>query len=181
MRGWLDKQMPWFAPHDGIPGRPAEFSDAAIQFCLTIKVLLKLPLRQTTGVVASLLTMTDLDWTVPEYTTLCRPLPGRRIRRMLPRRGKRGTGCPDPLPPCGWASQPARGQHRHRPAPVSSCWTMAGGRLASTVFKKQPYYLPGCDIYSNDGGQTSGKFHQFDGCDLAIPDRIGPGYARYAA
>jgi len=25
------------------------FSDAAIQFCLTIKVLFKLPLRQTTG------------------------------------------------------------------------------------------------------------------------------------
>jgi hypothetical protein len=31
------------------------FSDAAIQFCLTIKVLFKLPLRQTTGMVASLL------------------------------------------------------------------------------------------------------------------------------
>jgi hypothetical protein len=28
---------------------PAVFSDAAIQFCMTIKVLFKLPLRQTTG------------------------------------------------------------------------------------------------------------------------------------
>ena len=43
---WLDKEMMWLAPHDGRPGRPAVFSDAAIQFCLTIKVLFMLPLRQ---------------------------------------------------------------------------------------------------------------------------------------
>ena len=43
---WLDKDMMWLAPHDGRPGRPAVFSDAAIQFYLTIKVLFKLPLRQ---------------------------------------------------------------------------------------------------------------------------------------
>ena len=48
------------------------FSDATIQFCLTIKVLFKLPLRQTTGMVASLLKMANLDWAVPDYTTLCR-------------------------------------------------------------------------------------------------------------
>ena len=76
MRGslliWLDKDMTWLAPHDGHPGRPAVFSDTAIQFCLTIKVLFKLPLRQTTGMVASLLKMVGLDWAVPDYTTLCR-------------------------------------------------------------------------------------------------------------
>ena len=69
---WLDKDMTWLAPPDGSPGRPAVFSDTAIQFCLTIKVLFKLPLRQTTGMVASLLKMADLDWPVPDYTTLCR-------------------------------------------------------------------------------------------------------------
>lgn len=51
------------------PGRPAVFSDAAIQFCLTIKVLFKLPLRQTTGMVVSFLKMANLDWTVSDYTT----------------------------------------------------------------------------------------------------------------
>ena len=61
---WLDKDMSWLAPPDGKPGRPAMFSDDAIQFCLTIKVLFKLPLRQTTGMVASLLKMADLDWAV---------------------------------------------------------------------------------------------------------------------
>jgi len=69
---WLDKDMTWLAPPDGSPGRPAVFSDAAIQFCLSIKVLFKLPLRQTTGMVASLLKLADLEWAVPDYTTLCR-------------------------------------------------------------------------------------------------------------
>ena len=54
--------MTWLAPHDGSRGRPAVFPDAAIRFCLTIKVLFKLPLRQTTGRVASLLKMADPDW-----------------------------------------------------------------------------------------------------------------------
>ena len=67
---WLDKDMTWLAPPDGSPGRPAVFSDAAIQFCLTIKVLFKLPLRQTTGMVASLLNLADLDWAVPNYTVI---------------------------------------------------------------------------------------------------------------
>ena len=44
---WVDKEMTWLAPRDGRPGRPAVFSDAAIQFCLSIKALFKLPLRQT--------------------------------------------------------------------------------------------------------------------------------------
>jgi hypothetical protein len=37
-----------------------------------IKVLFTLPVRQTTGMVARLLKMADLDWAVPDYTTLCR-------------------------------------------------------------------------------------------------------------
>ncbi len=69
---WLDKEMTWLAPPDGRPGRPAVFSDTAIQFCLTIKVLFKLPSRQTTGMVASLSGMANLDWAVPDYSTLCR-------------------------------------------------------------------------------------------------------------
>jgi hypothetical protein len=51
---WLDKEMAWHAPCEGRPGRRPVFSNAAIQFCLSITVLLKLPLRQTTGMVAIL-------------------------------------------------------------------------------------------------------------------------------
>lgn len=69
---WLDKEMDWYAPHEGRAGRPPVFSNVAIQFCLSIKVLFKLPLRQTAGMVASLLRLAGLDWPVPDYSTLCR-------------------------------------------------------------------------------------------------------------
>ena len=69
---WLDREMSWRAPHEGRPGRPPVFSDAAIQFCLPIKALFELPLRQTAGMVASLLQLAGLDWPVPDFSTLCR-------------------------------------------------------------------------------------------------------------
>ncbi|SDY91015.1 IS5 family transposase, partial [Citreimonas salinaria] len=69
---WVDKEMAWLAPHEGRLGRPPVFSDAAIQFCLSIKVLFKLPLRQTAGMVASLLRLAGLNWSVPDFSTLCR-------------------------------------------------------------------------------------------------------------
>jgi hypothetical protein len=69
---WVDEEMTWLAPREGLPGRPAVFSDAAIQFCLSIKVLFKLPLRQAAGMVASLLRLAGLDWSVPDFSTLCR-------------------------------------------------------------------------------------------------------------
>ena len=69
---WLDKDMAWHAPHEGRLGRLPVFSDLAIQFCLSIKVLFKLPLRQTAGMVASLLRLAVLDLPVPDYWTLCR-------------------------------------------------------------------------------------------------------------
>ena len=69
---WLDKDMVWRAPKAGRPGRPPVFSDAVIQFCLMVKVLFGLPLRQTTGMVASILQMARLDWSVPDFSTLSR-------------------------------------------------------------------------------------------------------------
>ena len=69
---WFDPQMEWLAVPRGGRGRPATFSDAAIQTCLTLKALFGLALRQTTGLVASLLKLADLDWLVPDFSTLCR-------------------------------------------------------------------------------------------------------------
>jgi Transposase DDE domain len=70
---WLDREMEWLAPASGQPGRPQTYSDAAIQFCLSLKVLFGLALRQTIGMVASLLKMAGLeDWPVPDFSTLCR-------------------------------------------------------------------------------------------------------------
>lgn len=48
---WLDEGISWFAASSGKRGRSPQFSDAAIQFCLTIKNLFGLALRQTTDFV----------------------------------------------------------------------------------------------------------------------------------
>jgi len=69
---WFDLEVDWTAKPTGRRGRQPLYSDAAIQACLMIKVLFGLPLRQTTGFVQSLLNLADLDWEVPDYSTLCR-------------------------------------------------------------------------------------------------------------
>lgn len=69
---WFDPGMQWLSAPSGRPGRPLRFSDSAIELCLTLKALFGLPLRQVTGLVASLLKLAGLDWLVPDYTTLCR-------------------------------------------------------------------------------------------------------------
>lgn len=62
--------MPWHAPATGKRGRRPEYSDAAIQICLTMKVLFGMPLRQTIGFAESLLRLAELDWKVPDFRTL---------------------------------------------------------------------------------------------------------------
>ena len=69
---WFDPEIAWEASPSGRRGRQQSYSDAAIQACLTLKVLFGLPLRQTTGFVASLLELVGLDWSVPDFSTLCR-------------------------------------------------------------------------------------------------------------
>lgn len=46
---WVDKDMAWRAPRDGRPRRPAVLSDAAMQFCLSTKILFKLPCARPPG------------------------------------------------------------------------------------------------------------------------------------
>ena len=69
---WLDKEMAWHATHEGRPGYPPVFSNAAIQFCSSVKVLFKLPLRQWLPVSCA-----RRGWTGPFPATL-RCAAGRR-------------------------------------------------------------------------------------------------------
>jgi len=85
---WFDPEMVWVPPPGGKRGRQQRFSDAAIQACLTLKVLFGMPLRQTTGFVQSLLRLVGLDWAAPDYSTLCRRQ--KTLNVSLPYRG--GTG-----------------------------------------------------------------------------------------
>lgn len=61
--------MEWLAAPSGRRGRPATFSEGAIQACLTLKALFGLPLRQATGLLASFLKLAKLDWPVPDFST----------------------------------------------------------------------------------------------------------------
>ena len=69
---WFDPELAWQAAPSGRSGRPAVFSDAAIQFCLTLKCMFGLGMRQATGLAESLLKLAQLDWNVPDYSTLSR-------------------------------------------------------------------------------------------------------------
>ncbi len=69
---WLDQSMQWLGTPNGKRGRSPIFSDAAIQFCLSIKCLFGQPLRKTLGMVQRLLQLAKLDWPVPDFSTVCR-------------------------------------------------------------------------------------------------------------
>jgi len=69
---WFDPDMVCVPPPTGTRGRQPQYSDAAIQTCLTMKVLFGMALRQTTGFVENLLRLVGLDWSVPDFSRLSR-------------------------------------------------------------------------------------------------------------
>lgn len=69
---WLDKDMCWHGSASGKRGRSPKYSEAAIQFCLTIKGLFNLALLQAMGMAQSLLKLAGLDWQVPDFSTVSR-------------------------------------------------------------------------------------------------------------
>lgn len=68
--------------------RQPAYGDAAIQTCLTIKVLFGMAPRQTTGFVEGLLSLICLDWTVPDFSTLSRRQ--KTLKVNIPYRGSDG-------------------------------------------------------------------------------------------
>ena len=85
---WFDPEMTWEARPTGKRGRQPTYSDAAIQTCLTMKVLFGMALRQTTGFVESLLQLSGLDWSVPDFSTLSRRQ--KTLAVNIPYRGSEG-------------------------------------------------------------------------------------------
>ena len=85
---WLDDSLwkQWYA--QGPPQRGAQFvySDQTIEWILTMRLLLRLPLRQTQGFIQSLLDLMPLALAAPDYSTL-----SRRPRVL-------GGGVADPMP-----------------------------------------------------------------------------------
>jgi transposase len=85
---WFDPEMIWVPPPTGKRGRQPEYSDTAVQTCLTMKVLFGMALRQTTGFVESLLRLVGLDWAVPDFSTLSRRQ--KTLAVNTPYRGSQG-------------------------------------------------------------------------------------------
>src|ERR1700681_3716806 len=54
------------------PGRQARYTDAAIQTTLMARTAFKLALRQTEGLMASVITLMDLTISAPDHTTISR-------------------------------------------------------------------------------------------------------------
>ena len=81
----FDPAMIWEAAPTVKRGRQPYCSDAAIQPCLTIRVLIGMALRQTTGFVESLLHLIELDWAVPNFSTLSRRQ--KTLKVNIPYRG----------------------------------------------------------------------------------------------
>ena len=85
---WFDPDMIWAATPTNKRGRQPVYSDAAVQTCLTMKVLFGMALRQTTGFVESLLRLISLDWDVPDFSTLSRRQ--KTLAVNIPHRGSQG-------------------------------------------------------------------------------------------
>jgi len=66
---WFDPEARWLAAPTGKRGRQPVFTDTVIRVCLTLKALFGVQLRQTAGMVPSLLKLARLDWPLPDHRT----------------------------------------------------------------------------------------------------------------
>ena len=71
---WLsaDAVDGWRPAPSGRPGGPRKFSDFAIETALTLRLVFRLPLRQTEGFLRSVLALLGTDLEAPDHTTLSR-------------------------------------------------------------------------------------------------------------
>ena len=71
---WLspDAIAAWTPGLSGRPGGPRKFSDHAIETALTLRLVFRLPLRQTEGFLRSVLTLLATGLDAPDHTTLSR-------------------------------------------------------------------------------------------------------------
>jgi IS5 family transposase len=71
---WLspEARAAWIGPRSGRPGGQQRFSNLAIETAMTLRLVFRLPLRQTEGFVRSILTVMRTSLDAPDHTTLSR-------------------------------------------------------------------------------------------------------------
>jgi Transposase DDE domain len=73
----------WTPPMTGKRGAQPVYSDVAIETALSLRLLFRLPLRQTEGFLHSILTLMDVTLPCPDHTTLSRRHATVAIRRQI--------------------------------------------------------------------------------------------------
>ena len=89
----------WKAQPRTTPGGQRHYSDLAIETALTLRAVFRLALRQSEGLIASIMELLEIDLPVPDHTTLSRRACGLTIcksradwlRRASPHRRQHGT------------------------------------------------------------------------------------------
>ena len=76
---WCGPALSLEAAPTGKHGRRRDYGDAATQFCLTMKALIGMALRQMTVFIESLLRLIGLDWAAPDLSTLSRRQKMRKV------------------------------------------------------------------------------------------------------
>ncbi len=81
---WLsaDATDAWKPSPSGRPGGQRRFSDLAIETALTLRLVFRLPLRQTEGFLRSVLALLSSDLDAPDHTTLSRRSQCLAVRRL---------------------------------------------------------------------------------------------------
>ncbi len=77
----------WQAPPRTTPGGQPWYSPLAILTGLTLRAVFRLALRQTEGLIGSVIGLLGLALSVPDHTTLCRRAETLEVPRPRPRRG----------------------------------------------------------------------------------------------
>ncbi|WP_257625518.1 MULTISPECIES: transposase [unclassified Rhizobium] len=83
-----DEALCWWSARGGRrPGGQPKYSDLAITSCLTLRVVYRLPLRQSAGLMLGVAELMEIDTAVPDFSTLSRRSTGRRCRQQSPEPG----------------------------------------------------------------------------------------------
>jgi hypothetical protein len=161
---WISQEAldAWTPPQTGTRGAQPVYSDAAIETALSLRLLFRLPLRQTEGFLSAILRLMDVTIPCPDHTTLSRRNATVAIRRKIAR-APQGPMCvivdSTGLKICGqgeWHAQ-KHGDKKRKAWKKLHIGVDAQGRIfASTV----------TESHAQDPSQTSVLLSQIDG-DIA--------------
>ena len=87
---WFTEEAPagWKAQPRTTPGGQRDYSDLAIETALTLRAVFRLALRRSEGLIGSIMRMLNIDFPVPDHTTLSRRASGLPVHAH----GRNGTG-----------------------------------------------------------------------------------------